>query len=168
MDNKDTGLLLNKQDIELQRFYFNEMVTLLGIYTIYKAPKEATKNYNINGNLEAEYEVGIKVGCIFEEHPTPKTMRRLGWNTELSESSSVIHVPFDLKGLQVGGQFIIPSPLDNSVGRLFRVISISTIMVYPASYSCEIAPVFETNTEQSQLHDYTKTDFNLLNTDRDE
>ena len=36
MENKDTGLLLDKQNIELQRTYFKEMVTLLGINTIYK------------------------------------------------------------------------------------------------------------------------------------
>ena len=168
MENKDTGLLLQKQDIELQRFYFNEMVTLLGINAIYKAPKKETKDYSLYGNLEADYENGIICGCIFEEHPTVKTMRKLGWNTERSESSSVIHVPFDLKGLQQGGRFIIPSPYDASEGRLFRIISISSIMVYPASFACEIAPEFETRSEKAQVHDFTKSNFNLLNTDRED
>lgn len=168
MENKDTGLLLNKENIELQRHYFNEMVTLLGINTIYKAPEKGTKTYSLNGNLEAKYKPGIICGCIFEEHPTVKTMRRLGWNVERSESSSVIHVPFDLQGLEQGGQFIIPSPFDNSVGRLFRVINISSIMVYPASFACEIAPEYETTVEKAQVEDFTKSDFNLLNVGRDD
>ena len=168
MENKDTGLLLQKPDIELQRFYFKEMVTLLGINAIYNAPQKSTKDYSLHGNLEANYHPGILCGCIFEEHPTVKTMRRLGWNTELSESSSVIHVPFDLPGLEQGGQFIIPSPYDNSKGRLFRIISISSIMVYPASFACEIAPEYETTVEKAQVKDFTKSDFNLLDTDREE
>ena len=78
MENKDTGLLLDKQNIELQRTYFKEMVTLLGINTIYKQPETSTKTYSLNGDLEANYKPGIICGCIFEEHPTIKTMRRLG------------------------------------------------------------------------------------------
>ena len=167
MDNKDTGLLLNKQNLELQRGYFNEMVTLLGINVIYKAPKNSMKDYSLHGNLEAAYEPGVLCGCIFDEHPTIKTMRTLGWNTELSESSSVIHVPFDLEGLQQGGRFIIPNPYKASEGRLFRIISISSTMVYPASFACEIAPEYETKTSASEIRDFTKTDFNLLNTDRE-
>ena len=124
MENKDTGLLLDKQNIELQRTYFKEMVTLLGINTIYKQPETSTKTYSLNGDLEANYKPGIICGCIFEEHPTIKTMRRLGWNTERADSSSVIHVPFDLPGLQRGAQFIIPSPFDATKGRVFRVIDI--------------------------------------------
>lgn len=168
MNNQDTGLLLQKQDIELQRSYFKEMVHLLGINTIYKAPKKNMKDYSLHGNLETPYETGIICGCIFEEHPTIKTMKTLGWNTERADSSSVIHVPFDLCGLQVGGQFIIPNPYDTQKGRLFRVIGISSTMVYPASFACEIAPEFETTVDKAQLHDFKNVDFHLLNTDRED
>lgn len=167
MENKDTGLLLDKQNIELQRTYFKEMVTLLGINTIYKQPENNTKTYSLNGDLEANYKPGIICGCIFEEHPTIKTMRRLGWNTERADSSSVIHVPFDLPGLQRGAQFIIPSPFDATKGRVFRVIDISSIMVYPASLSCELAPEYESTVEKAQTEDFTKSDFNLLDINRD-
>ena len=51
----------------------------------------------------------------------------------------MIHVPYDLPGLQVGALFTVPSGLDKSKGRVFRVISMSNIMIYPASIACEIA-----------------------------
>lgn len=162
MENKDTGLLLNKQNIDLQKDYFKEMVRLLGIKAIYKAPISSMKNYSLNGNLDTPYAEGIICGCIFEEHPTIKTMKTLGWATELSESASIIHVPFDLENLQVGGRFIIPSPLNEHEGKLFRIISISATMIYPASFACQIAPEYETKVEKSTLNDFTQSDFNLL------
>ena len=67
---------------------------------------------------------------------------------ELQEGSSVIHVPYDLPDLQVDALFEVPSGLDDGKGRLFRVISMSNIMIYPASISCEIALEYESNDEQ--------------------
>jgi hypothetical protein len=75
----------------------------------------------------------------------------------------MIHVPYDLQGLQVGALFEVPSGLDTGKGRLFRVISMSNIMVYPASIACEIALEYETNDEQHLItaaHD--KEDMPLL------
>ena len=37
----------------------------------------------------------------------------------------------------------MPSGLDTSKGRVFRVISMSNIMIYPASIACEIALEYE-------------------------
>ena len=70
--------------------------------------------------------------------------------------------PYDLVDLQAGCLFVIPSGLDKAKGRVFKVIRMSTISVYPASISCEIGPVFENELEQSTLNEFTKTDFNLL------
>lgn len=160
MENKDTGILLNENNIKLHRNYFNEMVRLLGIQTIYRAPRE-NKTYNGYGELDSFYYEPVVVGCLFEEHPTQKTMRKLGWASELQESMSVIHVPYDLQQLQVGAIFIIPSAVDKAKGRVFKVINMSTISVYPASVSCEIAPIYETTFENSS-YDHSKDDFNLL------
>ena len=90
-------------------------------------------------------------------------MRKLGWNSELSEGLSVIHVPYNLQGLQAGCLFVVPSGIDNTKGRVFKVIRMSTISVYPASVACEIGPVFETSYEKSTTTDFKTTDFNLLN-----
>ena len=160
MDNKDTGLLLNGNNIKLHRQYFSEMVKLLGIQVLYRAPRES-KTYNGYGELDSFYYEPIKVGCIFNEHPPQKTMRKLGWNSELDENLSIISVPYDLPQLQVGALFIIPSGIDNAIGRVFRVIKMSTIAVYPSSITCEIGPVIENTFETSQF-DYKNSNFNLL------
>jgi hypothetical protein len=98
--------------------------------------------------LQTGYAPELTVGCLFEEHPNQKSLQKAGWVAELQEGSSVIHVPYDLPNLQVGALFEVPSGLDSGKGRLFRVISMSNIMIYPASIACEIALEYETNDEQ--------------------
>lgn len=143
----DYGFLLSKNNIQLHRTYFKEMVRLLGINCKYRAPLPNKVN-DIHGDLQASYAPEILVGCLFEEHPDQKSLRKAGWVAELQEGSSMIHVPYDLPGLQVGALFEVPSGLDIGKGRLFRVISLSNIMIYPASISCEIALEYESNDEQ--------------------
>lgn len=143
----DYGFLLNKQNIQLHRSYFKEMVKLLGINCKYRAPLLSKEN-DIHGDLYTGYMPEIVVGCLFEEHPDQKSLKKAGWVAELQEGSSMIHVPYDLPGLQVGALFEVPSGLDNGKGRLFRVISMSNIMIYPASIACEIALEYESNDEQ--------------------
>ncbi len=166
MDNKDTGQLLNPNNIKLHRKYFAEMTKLLGIQVLYRAPKNS-KHYNDYGELDTYYESPIKVGCIFDEHPTQWTMKKLGWNSELQKSTSLINVPYDLPNLQAGSLFIIPSGLDNAQGRVFKVLRMSTISVYPASITCEIGPVWENTFEISQF-DHRDDNFNLLAEDEEE
>ena len=86
----------------------------------------------------------------------------MGWVSELSENSSIIHVPYDLDNLQQGSLFIVPSGIDNAKGRLFRVVNITNIMTYPASIACEIVPEYENTFEKSQ-HEFEHSSFNLLN-----
>ena len=160
MEGRDTGLLLNKEDIELHREYFKEMVDLLGVIVLYRSPK--VKDIGTYGNIEAIYDNPIPVGCIFDEYPTVKTMKKLGWNSELSESVSIIHVPYDLKGLERGALFIIPSGIDKSKGRVFKVLNMSTTMIYPASIACEIGPVFENEFEKTNIENFQNSGFNLL------
>ena len=162
MEEKDTGLLLHKGDIQLHRQWFKEMVKLIGINVLYRSPVEAYKNWDLNGELDAHYNSPVLEGCIFDEHPNQWTMKKLGWNAEQQENVSIIHVRYDLPDLQVGALFIIPSGIDNSQGRVFRVIRMSTIQVYPASIACEIAPEWESNQEPSEIDDFTHSDFNLL------
>ena len=168
MDNKDTGLLLNKKNIELNRRYFKQMVKLLGINVLYRAPRPESKTYDLHGELDSLYYEPIVVGCIYNEHTDQKTMKKLGWNAEREESTPVIHVQYDLPGLQAGALFIIPSGLDNTQGRVFRVLDMSYIPVYPASIACKLGPVLKNNFEKSQVADFTQTDFNLLNTEEEE
>ena len=160
MENKDTGLLLDKQNIELQRFYFEEMVRLKGINLIYRAPRE-DKSYNGYGELDTFFYEPIVVGCIFEDHPNQWTMKKLGWNSELQEEVSIVHLPYDTPKLQRDALVIVPSGVDNAEGRLFRIIKMSTICMYPASVACQIAPVWQNTFEAGQL-DHQDNNFNLL------
>ena len=158
----DYGFLLNKNNIQLHRSYFKEMTRLLGINCKYRAPLP-NKEKDIHGDLQTGYGPEMIIGCLFEEHPDQKSLRKAGWVAELQEGSSVIHVPYDLPGLQVDALFEVPSGLDDGKGRLFRVISMSNIMIYPASISCEIALEYESNDEQRLITTAaTKEDMPLL------
>lgn len=158
--SQDYGLLLNK-DIKLQRTWFKEMTRLLGINCQYFAPRDS-KEFDKYGDLQTKYFNPITVGVIFQDHPDQKTLKKMGWVAELQESSSIIHVPYDLDRLQVGALFSIPSGIDGAPPRRFRVISMQNIMIYPASIACEIAPEYETSDEQSLNNDFTISTSNVL------
>ena len=95
--------------------------------------------------MDANYYPPILIGCIFDEHPTQRTLKKMGWVSELNENSSFIHVDYDLEGLQQGGLFIVPSGLDKGKGRIFRIVRMSTGIVYPSSVTCEIVPEYIDN-----------------------
>lgn len=162
MDNIQNkyGTLLT-QDIKLHRMWFKEFVKLHGINVIYRAVKPG-KKYTTYAELDTNFESPILEGCIFEEHPTQQTLKKMGWVSELQENASIIHVRYDLPNLQQGALFIVPSGLDTSKGRLFRVVKITNSIVYPASMTCEIVPEYE-NTFQPSLHNHSHREFNLLN-----
>lgn len=159
------GLLLNN-DIKLHRNYFNEMVKLLGIQVIYRATLP-NKHYTTYAEIESNYSQPILVGCIFDEHPTQQTLKKMGWVAELQQNSSIIHVPYDLPNLQQGCLFIVPSGIDNAKGRLFRVVSMSNSIVYPASVSCEIVPEYEDTFIAETNYDYTHSTDNLISEEQD-
>lgn len=145
MDNQKYGILLTP-DIRQHRQYFREMCKLLGIYVLYRAPMPG-KKYTTYAEMDANYFPPILTGCIFDEHPSQQTLRKMGWMSELDENSSFIHVDYDLPNLQQGSMFIVPSGLDDGNGRLFRVVKMATSMVYPASVTCEIVPEYVDNFE---------------------
>ena len=69
--------------------------------------------------------------------------------------------PYDLPNLQIGALFIVPSGLDSANGRVFKVINMESIAVYPATILCEIAPVYQDAFDRGQF-DHTDNDTNLL------
>ena len=154
------GILITP-DIKLHRLYFKEMVKLHGINVIYRSLKPG-KKWTTYGEVNANYNNPELIGCIFDEHPTQQTLKKLGWVSELQESSSLIHIPYDTNGIEVGCLFVVPSGLDDGKGRLFRCTKLSNIMVYPASITCEIVPDYE-NTYHESLNNFKQTSFNLLN-----
>lgn len=159
------GLLLNAQDLKLHRAYFLEMCSMLGVKVIHRAPRPS-KTWTTYAEIDSNYYEPELVPCIFEEHPNQRTLKTLGWSAELQESPSIISVPYDLKGLQQGSLFIIPSAFDNSIGRLFRVVEITGQMIYPASLTCKLVPEYE-NTFSSSPSNYKANSFTLLNREED-
>jgi len=159
-ENRKYGLLI-QPSIKLHRQYFKELCKLHGIYVLYRSPMQ-DKHYTTWAEIDSNFNPPIQIGCLFEQHPDQRTTKKLGWVSELQEDSSIIHVDYDLPNLQVGSLFIIPSGLDDGKGRLFKVIRMSTIMIYPASISCEIVPEYEDTLVESTINDFTDTSFNLL------
>jgi hypothetical protein len=164
MNEPKYGLLLNN-NAKLHRGYFNEMVSLIGVQVIYRSPKK-DKHWTTYAEIDSNYNPPIIVGCIFDEHPTIKTLKKMGWVSELQPNSSIIHVPYDTPNLQVGALFIIPSGIDNTKGRVFRVVSMETIFVYPASVALEIVPEYENDFNDSLLN-HKNNSFNLLTEEED-
>lgn len=159
------GLLLNEKNIKLQRKYFIEMCTLIGAKVIYRAPRP-DKHWTTYAEVESNYYTPELVDCIFNEFPDQQTMKKLGWNAELDSNASIISVPYDTKNIQAGALFIIPSALDKAKGRLFRVTKLSTIMIYPASITCQLVPEYE-DTYSKASYIYKTSSFNLLNREED-
>lgn len=160
MEQMDTGLLINERNAKLQRFYFKQAVRLIGIQTKYYGPREG-KHYDGYGELETFFYGPISVGVVFEDHPTVWTMRKLGWDVELQEGESLIHVPYDTPNLQYGGVFEIPSGIDRTMPRLFRILRMSMSMTYPSEVVCHIAPLYRSDFDPS-LMEHKDNDFNLL------
>ena len=164
-DREKYGVLLN-ENAKLHRQYFREMVKLLGITVLYRAPLP-NKHYTNYAEIDSNYAPPIKVGCIFTDHPQQQTLKKLGWMAELQDNASIIEVDYDLPNLQQGSLFIVPSGLDDGKSRLFRVSKMTTSMVYPSSVVCEIVPEYEDTMDKGFSEDYTKSDFNLINEEPD-
>lgn len=160
MNNESNYGLLLSPAIKLHRKYFEEMTKLLGIKVLFRAPKP-NKHYTNYSEIDTNFEKPVCVGCIFEEHPEQQTLKKLGWVSELQENASIIHVPYDLQGIQQGAVFLIPSAIDNSEGRIFRVGKMRVGMIYPASITCELVPEY-INTFSDNSLNFKHSSFNLL------
>lgn len=164
MDNQ-YGLLIRGKDLLLQRNYFNEFVKLLGIQVQHLAPRP-DKHYTTYSEIKSNYFEPVTVGCVFQEHVDQKTLRTLGWAAELNTEPSVISVPYDLEGIQVGSLFYIPTAYDPEKKRLFRVTEISAMMIYPASLTCKLVLEYS-NELSSNSVDNRYRSYNLLNREDD-
>ena len=159
--NAEYGILLREKDIKIHRKYFAEMTNLIGIKCLFYAPRP-DKHWTTYAEIETNFYKPVVVGAIFNEHLDQKTMKKLNWVSELDEQASFISVPYDLENIQVGALFVIPSGIDNAVGRMFRVVEINNIAIYPASITCRLVPEYEnTFSDDSYIHE--DTSMNLLN-----
>lgn len=161
------GILLNQHNIKLNRMYFHEMTRLIGVQVIYRAPKVGC-HWTTYAEIDSNYQPPELQGVIYEEHPSQNTLKKIGWVSELQPNSVLIHVPYDLHDLQVGALFVLPSGIDTAKGRLFKVVTISNIMLYPASILIELVPEYIDTFDVTQEDDYRETSFNLLRGEGDD
>lgn len=75
--NPNYGILLNEKNIKLHRLYFSQMVQLLGINCKYYAPMPG-KNFDTHGDLDTDYYPPEIVGCILNDHPDQKSLKKMG------------------------------------------------------------------------------------------
>ena len=140
---------LVKSDALMHRRYFQEMLKLYGIDGMYFQVKEESKSYNEVGELSAEYLEPVPCQMIFDQVPKVSTLKKLGWTTELDQSQPLIHVDYDLEGLQVGACFNIADPLRPGRGRLFRVTKLSVGIIYPMCVTCQLVAIVGDKPEKS-------------------
>lgn len=164
--NNSYGLLLDEHNIKLNRDYFKEMVRLIGIYVIYRAPR-IDKHWTTYQEVESNYQDPILVGCIFNEHPDQKSMKKMGWVSELQENESLISFSYDVPDLQVGSLIIVPSSIDNTQGRLFRITTLSNIMIYPASITCACVPEYNDTMPESLVSEHSTGSLKILAEEED-
>lgn len=163
---EDYGILLNPNNLKLQRIQFNQMVKLLGINLKYYPIKN--KHYTTYAELISNPSNALTIGCIFTDHIDQKTMKKLGWVSELVEGALVANLPYDTPDLEVGCLIEIPSGLDNAESRLFRISRISNIMITPASLTCECVPEYINTIPVSEINDFRNDSTKLLLKDEDD
>lgn len=80
----------------------------------------------------------------------------------------MIHVAYDVPGIQAGGIFTIPSGLDNAAPRKFKVLRLQNSAIYPSSISCELGPLLDDRDELAPVRDFRASNFNLLADDEED
>ena len=164
--NNDYGILLNEHNIKLQRSYFDQMVRLLGVNVKYFPL--INKQWSEYSEIIAHPEYGITIGCIFTDHIDQRTQKKLGWNSELVEGALLANLPYNTPDIQVGCLILIPSGIDNTPPRLFRITRMSTIMIYPASIACECVPEYANSIPASHTEDFVNSSMQVLMKDPDD
>lgn len=157
--------LLTKKDTKIFREFFKEMAYLRGISVKYQYPIWGDdESVSIHGEITPEYSRPIDMDIIFDENPRVDTLNKIGWISEYPDSKPVIAVlPFDAPSLATKCIISIP-PFEeiNSRARKFEVTSINTILEYPDSWTCTLAPIFDNDEPRT---DYEDTNYNYTESD---
>lgn len=135
-----------QNDAKMQRKYFNEMLDFYGIPAQYFQCKPG-KKYNSVGEMKDCFFDPIRTKVLFDQVPSIKTLKKLGWVTELDQQQPLVHVKYDLPGIEQGCVFSIKDPLKENEGRLFRITKMSMGIIYPANITCQIVAILGQNPE---------------------
>ena len=132
---------LARSDALIHRKYFQEMLDLYGIASMYFQVRKETAHYNEAGEFSAFYHDPIFCRILFDQVPKISTLKKLGWTSELDSTQPLVHVDYDLPELQVGACFAVEDPMRPGKSRLFRITKMSMGIIYPASVTCQLVAV---------------------------
>lgn len=153
--------ILYQNDLEIQRYYFNEAIEYYGIDADYYQVKTHSQEFNSTGEMSSKYYDPVPIKLIYDQVPKINTLKKLGWVTELSQDSQpLIHIPFDTPGIQVGALFKIEDPLKPGSGRMFRATKMTTGVIYPSAVTLQIVAIVGNYIEETvQPYDGSQTIF---------
>lgn len=139
-----------REDAVIFQEYFNEMLEMYGIDVLYYQRKEKCSEWNAVGELSANYYSPIEAKILFDQIPSVKTLKKLGWVTELDSQQPIVHMKYDLPGLQQGCLIKVKDPLSlSNDGRMFRITKMSTGIIYPFSITAQIVAIVGTDIEET-------------------
>lgn len=154
--------LLTQNDAKVFQNWFKEACLLHGIPVKYVYP--VRENVTIYTEIQPEFSEVIDLDIMFDENPSVKTLKRIGWVSEdPDDKPAIAHLPFDTPYLQTKARILIP-PIGQAIpGRWFEVTSIHSQLEYPDSYTVTLAPVFETEKEKTN---YNESNYNYVDHER--
>lgn len=137
-----------QNDAKIFKYYADEALDLYGIPCQYFQCKPG-KSFTTLGEMKSCYYDAVWTKVIFDQAPNVKTLRKLGWVTELDEQQPIVHVKFDLPGIEIGCLFNIKDPLRVDKGRMFRITKMSVGILYPATLTCQLAAIVGDDIEET-------------------
>lgn len=152
---------LTDRDSTLYRQWFKEMARLRGIPVLYQYPVELDPT--IHSEMITELSEPIEMDIIFDSNPKTATLKKLHWVSEFPDDKPYIAIlPFDALNLSTECVISI-RPIDSLQDqyRKFKITSINTILEYPDSWTCTLAPIFE-NLNDMPKNDYSDSNFNYI------
>ena len=137
-----------QDDAKIFKYYAKEALEMYGIDANYYQCKPG-RTFTTLGELKSCYYSPISAKVIFDQAPTVRTLKKLGWVTEADSTQPIIHVDFDLPGIEVGCLFNIKDPLRRDSGRMFRITKMSAGILYPATLTCQIVAIVGDDIEET-------------------
>lgn len=151
--------LLTKNDSKIYRNFFKEMAKLRGITVQYQYPIDI--DTTIHAESITTLSDPISIDIIFNENPKPTTLKKLGWLSEVPDDKPYIcQVQYDLINLQVESVITISADEDLVANaRKFKITDIQSLLEFPDSWTCKLAPIFDTDEPNN---DYSNSNYNFV------
>lgn len=152
---------LTDRDVRIYRNWFKEMARLRGQHVLYRYPTKVDPT--IHSELLTELSEPIEMDIIFQENPRTATLKKIKWVSEFPDDKPYIAIlPFDAPNLCTECVISV-RPVDslNETYRDFKITSINTILEFPESWTCTVAPIFDTLPDTPK-NDYDASNFNYI------